>query len=55
MNELMGEGSDSENINKEENKIYSKNVMTNMLSMFSNQVQTNNLVDFKKNKSYDLS
>ena len=48
MNELMGEGSDSENINKEENKIYSKNVMTNMLSMFSNQVQTNNLVDFKK-------
>ena len=48
MNELMGEGSDSENINKEENKIYSKNVMTNMLSMFSNQVQTNNLVNFKK-------
>lgn len=48
MNELMGEGTDSENIIKEENKIYSKNVMTNMLSMFSNQVQTNNLVDFKK-------
>ena len=48
MNELMGEGNDSENINKEENKIYSKNVMTSMLSTFSNQVQTNNLVDFKK-------
>ena len=46
MNELMGEGNDSENIDKEENKIYSKNVMTSMLSTFSNQVQTNNLVDY---------
>lgn len=48
LTELMGQVSEGENTDRDENKIYSKNVMTKMLSTFSNEVQTNNLVDFKK-------
>lgn len=48
LTELMGQTNGDEEINKDENKIYSKNVMTKMLSTFSNEVQTNNLTEFKK-------
>lgn len=48
LTELMGQAEGKEEIEVEEGKIYSKNIMTNMLSMFSNEVQTNNLVDFKE-------
>lgn len=48
LTELMGQAEENEEIKVEDGKIYSKNIMTNMLSMFSNEVQTNNLVDFKE-------
>jgi len=48
LTELMGEAEKTDEVNREENKIYSRNVMTNMLSLFSNEIQENNLVDFKK-------
>ena len=34
--------------NKDETKVYSNNIMTDMMSMVTNEVTTNNLVDFKK-------
>jgi len=48
LTELMGQAETDEEIEIEEGKIYSKNIMTDMLSMFSSEIQTNNLVDFKQ-------
>jgi len=47
LTELMGQAEEAEDFEAEEGKIYSKNIMTDMLSMFSSEIQTNNLVDFK--------
>ena len=48
LTELMGQAEEAEHAKVEDGKIYSRNIMTDMLSMFSNEIQTNNLVDFKK-------
>lgn len=48
LTELMGQVEKDEDAVIEDGKIYSKNVMTKMLSMFSNEIQENNLVEFKK-------
>ncbi len=47
LTELMGQEEET-NINREDGKIYSKNIMTKMLSMLSSEVQTNNLKAFKE-------
>ena len=47
LTDLMGEEEKTDLV-REEGKIYSKNIMTKMLSMLSNEVQTNNLKEFKK-------
>ena len=47
LNAMMG-ASEENNIEKEENKVYSRNVMTDMMSTVSSQVKTNNLEEFKK-------
>ena len=39
---------EKENKKKEENKIYSNNIMTDMMSMATAQVSTNNLIEFKE-------
>lgn len=44
---MMGNSNDSET-NHEDGKIYSKNVMSDMLSTLSNKVQTNNLKELKQ-------
>jgi len=46
LTELMGEEEETE-VNREDGKIYSKNIMTKMLSMLSSEVKTNNLKEFK--------
>ena len=46
MNTLMGENQDT--TNREENKIYSREIMGDMLSTVSTKIQTNNLKDFKQ-------
>lgn len=43
---MMDEGTD--NKNHEDGKIYSKDVMNEMISTLSNKIQTNNLEEFKK-------
>lgn len=43
---MMDEGND--NLNHEEGKIYSKDVMNEMISTLSSKIQTNNLEEFKK-------
>ena len=48
LTELMGEAETEENKEIEEGKIYSRNIMSNMLSLFSNQIQENNLEAFKE-------
>ncbi len=45
---LMGTNGENEEIEKEEGKIYTRNIMTDVLSTVSSQVKNNNLVDFKK-------
>ena len=45
---MMGTSQDEENIEKEEGKVYSRNIMTDVLSTVSSQVSTKYLVDFKK-------
>ena len=45
---LMGTSGEDEKIEKEEGKIYTRNIMTDVLSTVSSQVKTNNLVEFKK-------
>ena len=44
---LMGEQKDGENI-KEDGKIYSTDVMTDMISTLSSKIQSNNLTELKK-------
>ena len=44
---MMGTG-ETETVEKEEGKVYSRNIMTDILSTVSSQINTNNLVDFKK-------
>ena len=54
---LAGTSGEDESIEKEEGKIYTRNIMTDVLSTVSSQVNTNNLVDFKKyieNESNDI-
>lgn len=46
METMMGEN--KVDIEKEENKIYSSNIMNDMMSLLSNQVETNNLKELKK-------
>ena len=46
METMMANGETQEN--QEEGKIYSQDVMTNMLSTISNKVENNNLTEFKK-------
>ena len=45
---LMGTSGEIDENEKEEGKIYTRNIMTDVLSTVSSQVNTNNLVDFKK-------
>ena len=45
---LTANGSNADNNPYKENAIYSENVMTNMLSMLSQQVTKNNLKAFKE-------
>ncbi len=45
---MMGTSQEEEKIEKEEGKIYSRNIMTDVLSTVSNKVSTNNLEEFKK-------
>ena len=45
---LMGTSGEDDNLEKEEGKIYTRNIMTDVLSTVSSQVKNNNLVDFKK-------
>ncbi len=42
---MMDEGND--NLNHEEGKIYSKDIMNEMISTLSSKIQTNNLEEFK--------
>ena len=44
---MMG-ANESQDIQKEEGRVYSKNIMTDMMSTVSSKVKSNNLVDFKK-------
>ncbi len=44
---MMGTG-ETEETEKEENTVYSRNIMTDLMSTISSQVTTNNLVDFKE-------
>lgn len=46
MTAMMGE--DNENQNIEENKVYSKNIINDMLSTVSTKINNNNLEEFKK-------
>ena len=46
MTSLMGENNQNENI--EENKVYSKNIINDMLSTVSTKINNNNLEEFKK-------
>ena len=46
MTSLMGENNENENI--EENKVYSKNIINDMLSTVSTKINNNNLEEFKK-------
>ena len=46
MTAMMGE--DNENENLEENKVYSKNIINDMLSTVSTKINNNNLEEFKK-------
>ena len=45
---IMQEDDDNEEQQQEEGKVYSQDVMTNMISMLSNKVENNNLTEFKK-------
>ena len=45
---LMGTSGEIDENEKEEGKIYTRNIMTDVLFTVSSQVNTNNLVDFKK-------
>ena len=44
---MMGEENELDGINKEDNKIYSRNIMTDVISGVSQEVQTNDLKTFK--------
>ena len=46
MTSLMGENNENENI--QENKVYSKNIINDMLSTVSTKINNNNLEEFKK-------
>ena len=46
--ELAGQNDEKNIENRDENKIYVDNIMSGILSIFSKEVQENNLVDFKK-------
>ena len=46
MTSLMG--NEEDNIEHEEGKVYSSNIVTDMLSTISTKVQSNNLEEFKK-------
>lgn len=46
MTSLMGENNENENV--EENKVYSKNIINDMLSTVSTKINNNNLEEFKK-------
>lgn len=45
---LMEETEETEETEKKENRIYSKSIITDMLSTMSNQIETNNLKAFKE-------
>ncbi|MCI9063723.1 MAG: ABC transporter ATP-binding protein/permease [Clostridia bacterium] len=48
MEAMMGTSGEDENLQKEDNKVYSRNIMTDMLSTVSSKIKTNNLKEFKK-------
>jgi len=48
METMMGAKEDDTEIDKEEGKIYTRNIMTDIISDISQEVQTNNLKEFKK-------
>ena len=48
MEAMMGTSGEDATIEKEEGKIYSRNIMTDMLSSISSKIKTNNLKEFKK-------
>ena len=45
---IMGESSDEEETSYEDGKVYSQDVMSEMMSTLSNKVESNNLEEFKK-------
>lgn len=45
---IMGESSDEEETSYEDGKVYSQDVMSEMISTLSNKVESNNLEEFKK-------
>ena len=55
LSELMGQDAIDEKEARDENKIYSKNIMSSMLSIFSNQTQKNNLESLKQYIESDQS
>jgi len=48
MESMMGESSSNNSIEKEDNKVYSANIMLDLMSTLSNKVETNNLKELKK-------
>ncbi len=48
LSSMMGIDEDDENTEYDENKVYSQNIMTDMMSTVSSKVQSNNLEEFKR-------
>ena len=48
LNAISGTSGEEENLKKEDGKVYTRTIMTDLLSTVSTKVKTNNLKDFKK-------